>query len=394
MKKFVSTALAVLLAIGTLTACSSNSSGTQAPGDSGNKTVKIGVCMPMTGQNAIAGEYAKMGLELALKEVKDAGGVDIGGEKYDVELIYEDNEAKPEITVNAYNKLIGQDGVVAIIGPDQSKCIISAGPIAQSAKIPCIGTTTSNVTVTDVGDYVFRACFIDDFQGLVCARLALEELKASKAAVLYSNADDYAVGLEKAFEDAYTQMGGELVAKEAYAGADVKDFNAQLTNIKKSGAQVLFMPSQAGELPLQIKQAKAMGLDMQLMGEMSWDNPVIPELAGNENIEGSLFVSVFAPDNPDPMAQDYVKKFQEMYEGTLPNTQATASYECFRIIMDSLQRAGKVDGEALRNAMAQTKELQLPTGLLTFDEKRNPQKSANIMEYVDGKPKFKTVINP
>lgn len=351
----------------------------------GGETLKIGVCMPITGPAAAAGEYAKYGLDLAAEQQNAKGGIDVGGKNYKIQLIYEDNEGKPEISVNAFNKLIGQDEVVAIIGPDMSMCLISAGPVAQSHEIPVIGTTTSNPAVTDVGDYVFRACWIDDYQGLVCAKMARNLLKADTVAVLYSNADDYSMGLTGSFEKEFTAMGGKVV-KEAYAGADVRDFNAQLTNIKNAGASVLFLPNQANELPLQIKQARTMGLKLEIMGEMSWDNPNVPELAGNDMVEGCLFISLFAPDNPSPVSKAFTEAFKAKYN-LLPNTQSVMSYDSFQIIMDALRRAGTTDGPELRDAIAAT-DMEVPSGHITFDAKRNPQKSANVMVYRKGVPTY------
>lgn len=351
--------------------------------------IKIGVCMPITGPAAAAGEYAKYGLDLAAEQQNAKGGVEVGGKKYLIKLIYEDNEGKPEISVNAFNKLIGQDEVAAIVGPDMSMCLISAGPVAQMYEVPAIGTTTSNPTVTDVGDFIFRACWIDDYQGLVCAKMAKEMLGADTVAVLYSNADDYSMGLTSSFEKEFTAMGGKVV-KEAYAGTDVRDFNAQLTNIKNAGAQVLFLPNQANELPLQIKQAKTMGLNLEIMGEMSWDNPNVPELAGNDMVEGCLFISLFAPDNPSPVSKAFTDSFKAKYN-LLPNTQSVMSFDSFQIIMNALERAGTTNGAALRDAIAAT-DMEVPSGHITFDEKRNPQKSANVMVYHNGVPTYKGTL--
>lgn len=353
------------------------------------ETIKIGVCMPMTGPAAAAGEYAKYGLDLAAEQQNAKGGVKVGDKTYAVRLIYEDNEGKPEISVNAFNKLIGQDEVAAIIGPDMSMCLISAGPVAQSHEVPVIGTTTSNPAVTEVGDYVFRACWIDDYQGLVCAKMAKELLGADTVAVLYSNADDYSMGLTASFEKEFRAMGGKVV-KEAYAGADVRDFNAQLTNIKNAGAQVLFLPNQANELPLQIKQARTMGLKLEIMGEMSWDNPNVPELAGFDMVEGCLFISLFAPDNPSPVSKAFTDSFRAKYN-RLPNTQSVMSFDSFQIVMNALERAGTTDGPALRDAIDST-DMEVPSGHIVFDEFRNPQKSANVMVYRNGQPTYKGTL--
>lgn len=391
MKKVLAALMAGTMAF-SMAACGG---GSGSKGDSsGDNVLKLGLCMPFTGANAAAGEYARYGVELAVEEINEAGGFDVGGTKYKFEIVEADNEAKPEITNNAYNKLIGQDKVVAIIGPDSSGPLISAGPLATAAKVPAIGTTTSNPDCTTVGgDYVFRACWIDSYQAVVCAQMAKETLNATKVAVLYSNADDYSMGLATNFKEEFEKNGGEVVAFEAYAGADVKDYKAQLTNIQESGAEVIFLPNQAGELPLQIKQIREMNIDAEILGEMSWDNPNVPEVAGADMVEGCYFISLFAADSTDPVAKKFTEAFREKYDKE-PNSQSTMSYDSVQIIVDALQRAGTVeDSEAFRDALAET-DLDLPSGHLVYDENRNPEKAANVMIYKDGKPAYVTTIAP
>lgn len=407
MRKYLVWLLVITMVLG-MTACApkqSTSSESSAPSkettslteetaSSENAPVlKIGFCMPLTGSSATSGKYAEMGAELGVKVINDQGGVEVNGTKYLFELVKEDNEGKSDVTVNAYNKLIS-DGVIAIVGPNSSAPLIAAGPSATAQKVPAIGTTASNPDCTSVGgEYVFRACWIDDYQGKVCAKMAQEILGASKVAILYSNADDYSSGLMQTFTSEFEAIGGEVVDCEAYAGADVKDFKAQLTAIQKSGAEVIFLPNQSAELPLQIQQIRELGLDMKIMGEMSWDNPLVTELAGAEAVEGCYFISLFAADSEEPIAQEYVKAFEAEY-GELPNTQATMNYDSIMIIADALKRCGTVeDSEALRDAIAAS-DLDLPSGHLTYDENRNPNKSANIMIYHDGKANFVTSLNP
>lgn len=383
MKKVIALLLALTCLL-SLAACG---------GKKDDNILKIGLCQPFTGPAAVAGEYSRYGVDLAVEEINNAGGVKIGDKTYTIEIIEEDGEAKPEITTNAYNKLIGQDKVKAIIGPDSSGPLIAAGPVATSSKVPAIGTTSSNPDCTTVGgEYVFRACWIDSFQAVVCAKMAKDMLGASKVAVLYSNADDYSLGLATNFKSEFEALGGEVVAFEAYAGADVKDYKAQLSTIQSSGAEVVFLPNQAGELPLQIQQIRDM-MDIQIMGEMSWDNPNIPELTGNEDIEGCYFISLFAADSTDSVSQAYTKAFRDKYSKE-PNTQATMSYDAVQILVDAFKRAGTVDDPAaLRDAIAAT-DMDLPSGHLVYDENRNPQKSANIMVYQNGVPVYLDTIAP
>lgn len=383
MKKVIALLLALTCLL-SLAACG---------GKKDDNILKIGLCQPFTGPAAVAGEYSRYGVDLAVEEINNAGGVKIGDKTYTIEIIEEDGEAKPEITTNAYNKLIGQDKVKAIIGPDSSGPLIAAGPVATSSKVPAIGTTSSNPDCTTVGgEYVFRACWIDSFQAVVCAKMAKDMLGATKVAVLYSNADDYSLGLATNFKSEFEALGGEVVAFEAYAGADVKDYKAQLSTIQSSGAEVVFLPNQAGELPLQIQQIRDM-MDIQIMGEMSWDNPNIPELTGNEDIEGCYFISLFAADSTDSVSQAYTKAFRDKYSKE-PNTQATMSYDAVQILVDAFKRAGTVDDPAaLRDAIAAT-DMDLPSGHLVYGENRNPQKSANIMVYQNGVPVYLDTIAP
>lgn len=390
MKKVIALILVLVMML-SLGACQKN--GNKETDDEAN-VVKFGLCQPFTGPAAVAGEYSRYGVNLAVSEINDAGGFEVGGKMYKIEIVEEDGEAKPEITTNAYNKLIGQDKVKAIIGPDSSGPIIAAGPVATAAKVPAIGTTSSNPDVTTVGgEYVFRACWIDSFQAVVCAKMAKDMLEAENVAVLYSNADDYSLGLANNFKDEFEKLGGNVVAFEAYAGADVKDYKAQLSSIQSAGAEVIFLPNQAGELPLQIKQIREMGIEAEIMGEMSWDNPNIPELTGNEAIEGCYFISLFAADSTDPVSQAFTEAFRAKYNKE-PNTQSTMSYDTVKILVDALQRAGTVDDPvAFRDAIAAS-DLDLPSGHLVYDENRNPQKSANIMVYKNGVPAYVTTIAP
>lgn len=384
MKKVIALILAVACLL-TLVACSKKEEEAEV--------LKIGLCQPFTGGAAVAGEYSRYGVNLAVEEINNAGGVKIGDKTYLIEIVEEDGEAKPEITTNAYNKLMGQDNVIAIIGPDSSGPLIAAGPLATSNKVPAIGTTSSNPDCTTVGgEYVFRACWIDSFQAVVCAKMAKDMLETTKVAVLYSNADDYSLGLATNFKSEYEALGGEVVAFEAYAGVDVKDYKAQLSTIQASGAELVFLPNQANELPLQIQQIRDM-MDIQIMGEMSWDNPNIPELTGNEAIEGCYFISLYAADSTDPVSQAFTEAFRAKYDKE-PNTQSTMSYDCVQILVDALKRCGTVDDpEAFRDAIAAT-DMDLPSGHLVYDENRNPQKSANIMVYRDGVPVYVDSIAP
>ncbi|QTX31876.1 ABC transporter substrate-binding protein [Aminithiophilus ramosus] len=352
--------------------------------------VRIGVVAPITGQNAIGGQYIKNGVELAVKEFAP-DGLDIGGKIYEVKVLFEDNENKPDITANAFRKLIDQNEVVAIVGPDASSTSLAGGPIAQSAEVPVVTTFATNPKVTEVGDYIFRACFIDPFQGSVMAKYVMENLKVTKAAVLYNNGNDFSKGLTEYFKQNFEAMGGEIVALEAYGGSDIRDFNAQLNNIKASGAEVLYLPNAFFETGLQMNQARKAGINVPFVGGDGWDSPDLPKIAAGAE-EGAAFTAAFSHEAKRPEVQAFVEKYQQTY-GTVPNSNAVLSYEATAIVLRGLRDAGKVSGPALRDAIAAI-DIDLPSGKIKFDEKRNPQKAAVIMQFAGGTTTYVTTINP
>lgn len=387
MKK-ISLLLVVVLLVTSLAGCS-----TPASKSGDISSLKVGVVAPMSGQSAIAGEYIKNGVSLIEDELKEAGGLDVNGKKIQIELVYEDNEAKPDMTSNAYRKLIDQDKVIAIVGPDMSGAILAAGPIAQQSKVPVIGTFTTNEKVTQVGDFVFRACFIDPFQGKVMAQYAFEDLGAKTAAILYNNADDFSNGLQESFTKSFEELGGKVIETQAYGGADIKDYNAQLTRIKAANADVIFLPNLFGELPLQVKQAREMGITTKIIGGDSFDSPDVPNIAGKETVEGIAFPAAFAPTSDDPVTKDFVDRYNAKF-GVNPNSNAVLAYEALQIVLKAIQEAETIDGQGVRDAMAAIKDFKLPSGNFTFDENRNPIKSASVMVYTDGIPTYSTTIQP
>ncbi len=274
-----------------------------------------------------------------------------------------------------------------------SKAILAGGPIAQTSKIPAIGTFTTNEKVTQVGDFVFRACFIDPFQGKVAAQYSREFLKANTAAILYNNADDYSKGLMENFTKVFEEMGGKVVEVQAYGGAEIKDYNAQLIKIKASNPEVLFMPNLFSEVPLQSKQARQMGITAKFVGGDSWDSPDVPNIAGKEAVEGASFVAAFSPDDPSPATKDFVDKYKAKFNKN-PNSNAVLAYEAMRIVLKGVQDAATLDGQGIRDAMANIKDFEVPSGKVTFDKNRNPIKGAVVMTYKDGVPSYVTTINP
>ena len=352
--------------------------------------VKIGVVAPITGQNAIGGQYIKNGVNLAVAEFAK-NGITVGGKKYEVKIIFEDNENKPDITANAFRKLIDQDGVIAIVGPDASSTSLAGAPIAQSSQVPVVATFATNPKVTQVGDYIFRACFIDPFQGKVMAKYVLENLKVKKAAILYNNGNDFSKGLTEFFKQAYEKAGGKVVALEAYGGSDIRDFNAQLNNIKNSGAEVLYLPNAFFETGLQMNQARKGGIKVPLVGGDGWDSPDLPKIAAGAE-EGAAFTAAFSHEAKKPEVKAFVDRYNKNFK-TVPNSNAVLAYEATAIVIEGLKKAGKLEGPALREAIAKL-EVKLPSGTIKFDKDRNPQKAAVIMQFKGGATKYLTTINP
>lgn len=386
--------LTSLFGCGSTPANSNAASNTQKVDSSNAPTeIKIGVVAPISGQSAIGGKYIQNGIAIIQDKLDKDGGLDVQGKKVKIKILIEDGEAKPDITTNAYRKLIEQDKVIAIVGPDQSKDILAAGPIAQAAKIPAIGTYSTNEKVTQVGDFIFRACFIDPFQGKVMGQYARETLKAGTAAILYNNADQYCKGLQENFKKSFEELGGKVVAIESYGGADIKDFNAQLTKIKAGNPDVLYLPNQVGELPLQLKQARQMGITAKFLGGDSWDYETVPQVSGNDMVEGAEFTTSFSPDDPSAEAQEFVKSYQAKFSEK-PSSSAVLAYEAMAIVLKGIQDAKTLDGQGVRDAMAALKDFKVPSGSITFDESRNPIKGAVIMTYVNGEKKYVTTVNP
>lgn len=354
--------------------------------------VKLGVSVALSGQYSLEGKFVRQALEILKEEVNADGGVAVQGTKIPIDFIYEDNEAKPEIAVNTFRKLIESDKVTALIGPPMSGCLLSAGPIAQAAKIPAIGTMTTNIKVTQVGDFIFRACFIDAFQAKVAAKYMINDMKVKNVAVLSNNADDYSTGLSNEFKAQFTALGGTIIEHQTYAGSDVKDFNVQLSKIKAANPEAIFMPTYYMDVPLILQQARQMGLNCTVLGTDSWDTPEILSLAGETSLQGVEYVSAFSVENPDPLSQAFAKKFREKYNED-PNSNATFAYDSGLIVLEGIRRANSLDGQAIRDAMASLKDFQVATGSITFDENRNPIKDALILRFDEaGKIHYVTTV--
>ncbi|MED3661661.1 ABC transporter substrate-binding protein [Ureibacillus sp. FSL K6-8385] len=395
LKKFASLFLASSLVMGALAGCGGNNeskdSGSSGGGD--KDVIKIGANLELTGNVASYGSSIKQGAELAVEEINKNGGID--GKK--VELVAVDNKSENSESSAAALRLATQEKVDVMIGPATSGNVLAAVQIANQNKIPMVTAsgTAPNVTENENGsinEYVFRTCFIDPFQGVIAANFATEELGVKNVAIFADNSSDYAKGLASAFKEQIEKNGGKVVAEEAYVAKDT-DFKSTLTNIKKTNPEFIFIPGYYEEVGLIVKQARELGIDVPLMGADGWDSPKLVELAGAESLNNTFITNHYSSEDPDEKIQDFVKAFNDKY-GEKPNAFHALGYDTVYFIKDAIERAGSLDGEKIKDALAATKDISLITGTFSVDEKHNAVKSATILEYKDGKQTFRTKIEP
>lgn len=351
-------------------------------------SIKIGGIFPLSGPVAVYGVEAKNGIELAIEEINAAGG--INGKN--VVLISEDDEGNPEKTVNAFKKLTTKDKVTMIIGSLTSGCTAAITTLAQNQKVLLIAPAATMESITDAGNFIFRACFIDPFQGTVGGKFSSETLKAKKAAVLYDVANDYSIGLYENFKKAFLASGGIMAAEESYTTNDM-DFNAQITKIKNANPDVVYLPDYYATVALIAKQLRAQGVNASIVGADGWGG--IVDNAGDEILNG-FYSDHYAADSTDPKVVSFVNSYKNKYNST-PVSFAALGYDSMYIIKDAIVNAGSTDASAVRDAVEKTNGAYV-TGKLTFDAKRNPVKSAVMMEIVkaEGKltPVYRATVNP
>ena len=382
MKKVLALVLAVLMIV-SMCACSS------AKKEATVETIKIGLAFPMSGTAAMAGKYSTHGAEVLKEEL--GGKITVGDKEYSVEFVTMDTEGSEEKTTNVYQKLIEEEKVIAIVGPDSSKCMLAAAPIAQNAKCPAITTFGTNTAVTEVGNYIFRACFIDPFQGSVAAAYC-DQQGYKTACIMFNNADAYAVGLKDAFVENFK---GEVLAIEEYSGSDVKDYNVQLTKLAAQNPDVLLLPNLNVELGLQIQQARTAGLNCPIICGDSADTPDVANVAGPA-IEGVAYVSAFSAESTDEAAKNFVDAYVKLYPDELPNSNAELTYETAKMVIWAIQNAKTLDRDGVRDALDTIDGLELPSGKMTMDPTtRNPIKGGVIMQYdAEGVTHYVSSVNP
>ncbi|HYH94574.1 ABC transporter substrate-binding protein, partial [Hyalangium sp.] len=397
MRRFAS--LPALLVLGVL-ACERKASPLQEPaGNTGTPQARleqapapreegplvIGSVGSLTGPEASFGAPVRDGIQFAVDEVNAAGGVK--GRR--VELRAYDTQGRLEESVSAAQRLVTKDRVQLILGDVSSSNSMAVADIAQAARVPMVTPSSTHPDVTRKGDYIFRTCFIDPFQGQVMARFAREHLKLERISILQDGKNAYSLGLSDAFSQAFTRLGGTIVSVESYSKGDT-DFRAPLLAVKKRKPQALFLPGFYGEVGPIGRQAREVGLTLPLLGADGWDSDRLFELAGNA-LEGSYYSTHYAVDNPSPELQRFSTAYQARH-GRAPDTAAALGYDAARVALAAMERAESLTGPAIRDALALTKDFPSVSGSITLDAARNPVKPAVILRIREGRREFTTTV--
>lgn len=384
--KLLSVLTAGVLMAGAMAGCG----GKSGSGD----TIKVGGLLEMTGGSASFGISSKNAIDLAFKDINAKGG--INGKK--LELVVADTKSEASEATNGMQKLISQDGVVAVIGPNQSSAVIASGAINNGAKVADISPMGTNPDITvdpatgKTREYSFRTCFIDPFQGTVMANFAAKELGVKRAALMIDNTSDYAKGLAAFFKENFIKNGGTVVAEEAFLQKDT-DFKATLTNIKSAVPDFIYVPGYYQEVGLIVKQAREIGLNVPMAGGDGWDSSKLPELAGKAALNNTYFSSLYSPDDTSELNKNFVAEYQKAY-GQKPDVFAALAYDSALLIAQAIKDANSTEPAKVAAALANIKGFKGVSGDVTFNEQHNPIKSAVIIEHVDGKQSFKTKVNP
>ena len=388
MKKMSGVLVAAVL-LAAMTAGCGGGGGAKKPADNKAAVAEalIGANYELTGNVASYGQAALAGGKMAVDEINKAGG--INGKK--LRIVEADNKSEPSESGNAATKLISQNKLIGIVGPATSGCTMAAEPIVTASKLPVVAPTATAESITVGKDgktrqFVFRACFIDPFQGKVMAAFANQKLKVKTVAIYRDNSSDYSKGLAEAFKKNFEAAGGKIVAEEAYLAKDM-DFKAGLTKLKATNPEAIYVPGYYEEVGKIVKQAREIGLEVPMMGGDGWDSPKLIEIAGAKALNKTYYSSAYSADDTDPSTQRFIKAFKEKYQKD-PDFFSMMGYNTVLILADAYKRAGSEDGTKIAEAMAKTKDLPVAGGKLSFDDKHNPIVPALIIEVKDGKPTF------
>jgi len=375
--------LKCLLAVGVVTAVFAFSSAGPALG----QEILVGEYGSMTGSEATFGQMTHNGIMLAVEEINAKGGVN--GQT--IRVINYDDQGKAQEAGTAVTRLIAQDKVVAVLGEVASSLSLAGGRVAQQYGVPMISPSSTNPKVTEIGDMVFRVCFLDEFQGYAMAKFARDHLKVKKVAVLYDQRQAYSTGLKDFFKKAFVEMQGEVVAEAAYSGGD-QSFNAQLAQIRDAKPQAIFIPGYYTDVGNIALQARKLGVRVPLLGGDGWDSAKLGEIAGSA-VDDCYYTNHYSHEEKRPEVQEYVQKFKSKY-GMVPDGLSALGYDAAKLLADAMERAPSLDGKDLAKAIAETKDFHGVTGVFSIDANRNAKKPATIIKMKGGKPKFVTMIQP
>jgi branched-chain amino acid transport system substrate-binding protein len=349
--------------------------------------IVIGEYGSLTGKDATFGISTENGIAMAVDAVNKSGG--LLGKK--VRVIVEDDQGQSEQALSVVTKLITKDKVVAVLGEVASGNTLAAAPFAQKSGIPMISPSSTNIAVTQTGDYISRVCYIDPFQGFVMAKFAANTLKFKNVAILRDLKSPYSVGLADSFIENFKKFGGNIITDQSYSGGD-PDFSAQLTSIKSKNPDGVFVPGYYSEVGLIARQAKKLGLTVPLMGGDGWDSPKLQEIGGDA-LNGSFFSNHYAVDDPNPIIQSFVSEYRTRFNQT-PDGLAALGFDAANILFDAIRRANSTEGPKLRDAINQTKDHPGVTGKITINKDRNTDKPAVVLEIKDGKFVLRDTITP
>jgi branched-chain amino acid transport system substrate-binding protein len=352
------------------------------------QAIDVGEVASLTGKEAAFGQSSHKGTLLAVEELNADGGL-LGRQ---VALHTEDNQSMQGESATIVKKLISRDKVVAVLGEVASSRSLEMAPICQHQHIPMISPSSTNPRVTQIGNYIFRVCFIDPFQGTVMADFAEHTLHVRRVAVLTSVSSAYSVGLARYFKQRFADDGGDVAIEQKYSEGD-KDFKAQLTAIKAAGVEGIFVPGYYTEAALICIQAKELGMDLPIFGGDGWEAQELIQIGGAA-VEGKYYSTHYSPDNTSPKVQEFVRKFRARFGGETPDAMAALGYDSAMVLADAIRRAGDTTGREVRDAIATTKDFAGVTGNTTIDADRNATKAAVIVTIQDGKFKFVQAMAP
>ena len=382
-KKLLCGVLASAMAFSVLAGCGGNSEG-----GADSEVIKIGGIGPLSGPNSTYGISVKEGADLLAEEINAAGG--INGKK--VEFIFEDDQSDNTVAASAFNKLVDKDGVCAILGGVTSGTTLAIAPNSTNKKIPMITPTGTEPTITNVGgDFMFRGCFVDSFQGEILAKYTKEKLGKTTAAVLYNSSSDYSKGIANAYKETLEKNGGQVVEFLSYGSDKETDFKAQLTKIKSANPDVIILPDYYNVVGLIAKQARDMGITSQFLGGDGWESEELTKIGGTA-VDGAIYINHYYAEDTDENVKNFVDSYTKKYNKT-PDCFAALSYDTAKILVKAIEKANSTDGTAIRDALAGM-EINSVTGNIKFNEERSAVKSAAIIKINGDKKELDDKVNP